>query len=446
MGLLFLALVLALVGELLWFKFYRNGKKEFNMYDKEHSNVTVLNEEELVSKLNKISNLGISNITSEFNQVSFVCNKNTYAINIENDMAFVEYDMSGCEVRVSLIGRLTRRIKFWKSAHKAMLINMIMDTLQNDCSSEQKPYKKTKGYAKASVAALVLCLIFLVFGIFSFTRSTYDKAISDAKTMEFYNNVTYEEVIDTYVKDAEWTAFNGEGDTAIVEINGTSVEGEKICIQFSGDMGMGLSYRSLTLSYFEADGISVDPDEAMEYIYLNYYGVHNSNNGNNTTSNNSSSWTLNNHTDEFGMATGKQYLSTTVSGSFDNMLGANQTLKAELQVSPESVNLVLWEYGTSKLEALWDDGNQYIITLLDQNNQKHKYLSYLRDGKPYLAVGEYDIEGFYESSADLTNILKTPGTVKFHIVNSDDKDNTYSFSVKTDGFAELYEQISSVGQ
>ena len=164
------------------------------------------------------------------------------------------------------------------------------------------------------------------------------------------------------------------------------------------------------------------------------------------SSNESSIWTLNDYTDEFGMATGKQYLKTTVSGTFDNITGAEQTLKAELQVSSDSVIIVLWEYGTSRLEAVWEDSSQYIITVLDQNNEKHRYYSYLRDGKPYLAVDNYGIDGFSESSADLTNILKAPGTVKFHIVSSNDKDNTYSFSVKTDGFAGLYEQIISLMQ
>ena len=89
--------------------------------------------------------------------------------------------------------------------------------------------------------------------------------------MEFRDGVTYEELIDVYLKDAEWTAGNSETDTAVVEINGTSVEGEKICIQFWGDMGMGMSYKNLTLKYCEADGVSLEPDSVMEYIYLYYY-------------------------------------------------------------------------------------------------------------------------------------------------------------------------------
>ena len=271
MGFLLFAIVLGIVGELLWFKFYRDGKKNFTKYNKENSKVVVLNTEELVSKLEKNSNLGINNIVSEQNQVRFMCQKNDYIISIENGTAYVDYDMSGCEVRVSLIGKLTKRFKFWKSAHKAMFVNMIMDTLQNDSSAEQKPYQKTKIYAKAAAVGFVAFLIFLVIGVCSLVGSASNTAVSDAKAMEFRNGVTYEELVEIYLKDAEWSVFNGEGDIAVVEVTGTSVEGEDICIQFWGDMGMGLSYRSLTLEFCEVDGVSLEPDAVMEYIYLHYY-------------------------------------------------------------------------------------------------------------------------------------------------------------------------------
>jgi hypothetical protein len=34
---------------------------------------------------------------------------------------------------------------------------------------------------------------------------------------------------------------------------------------------MGLSYRSLTLNFCEVDGVSLEPDVVMEYIYMYYY-------------------------------------------------------------------------------------------------------------------------------------------------------------------------------
>ena len=156
MAFLLFAIVLSIVSELLWFLFYRNGKKQFKKYDKEHSNVTVVDTEEVISKLNKASSLDISNIKSELNQVHFVCKKISYTINIENGTAYVEYDMSGCEARLSTIGKITKRIKFWKSAHKAMLINAIMDTFQKDNLSETE-YNFCKS---------ICCYIGFVFNFF----------------------------------------------------------------------------------------------------------------------------------------------------------------------------------------------------------------------------------------------------------------------------------------
>lgn len=271
MGYFLFAIILGIICELLWFKFYRDGKKQFIKYDKDHSTVVAQDSEEVISRLNKISHLRISDVSAELNQVKFVCEKNNYAIAVENSVAYVEYDMSGCEVRLSLIGKLIKRIKFRKSVHAAILINMIMDTFQNDSLQKQKEYKKTKNYAKASIIAFVAFLILLVIGCFNVVGSAYDDAISEAKMMEFEDYVTYGEIFDEYLIDAEWTAFNSENDIAVIEVTGISVEGEHICIQFWGNMGMGFSYIDLTLEYFEADGFSLDPDVAMRYIYSRYY-------------------------------------------------------------------------------------------------------------------------------------------------------------------------------
>ncbi len=268
---LLIAIVLGIIGELLWFKFSRAGQKQFTKYDKEHSNITVLNTEEVVSKLNQVSNLGISDIRSEENQVSFACKNNCYTIYIEDGKAYTEYDMSGFGVRLSTLGKITKKIKFWKSAHKAILINMVMDTFQNNCLPTKKEYEKTTFFAKTSVIAFVAFLLFLVIGFFTVIGSISNNSISNVQKMEFYDNVTYEELIDSYISDAEWTAFNTDNDVAVVEVNGMSIEGENICIQFWGSMGMGFSDESLELAYFEVDGTSIDPNEAMEYIYIYYY-------------------------------------------------------------------------------------------------------------------------------------------------------------------------------
>lgn len=163
--------------------------------------------------------------------------------------------------------------------------------------------------------------------------------------------------------------------------------------------------------------------------------------GNDTHNNTTTTWTINEEKDEFDLPTGEKYLKTTVSGTFNNFMGKDQKLTAEIHASADDVTILLWEYGTSQLESLYDDSQQFKITVLDQNNTKHQYIAYLYDGKPYLIVMNFTIGDYIESVESMLKILETPGTVSFYIVNSDDEDNTYSFSIKTDGFADLYKQI-----
>ena len=260
---------LGIASGILWSKFTRKGTAQFSKYDKDHSTITVLNTDEVISKLSKISTINISNIQSKENRVDFLCKKNAYSINNENGTAYIEYDFSARDIILAIASkRLIKKIKFWKSVRKAMQINEIMDTLKSNCFSESKEYKKINLYAKAAaISLLVSCLVFALMGFAFGLSSTHDTAISEVKKAEFSYGVTYGELIDGYIRNAEWTAFNSDDDTAVVEVCGTSIEGEQIRIQFWGNSGMGFSYSSISLAYFEADGVSLDEYEAMEYIY-----------------------------------------------------------------------------------------------------------------------------------------------------------------------------------
>lgn len=163
--------------------------------------------------------------------------------------------------------------------------------------------------------------------------------------------------------------------------------------------------------------------------------------GNTASNSTASTWSVCEEKDEFGLATGKKYLTTTVNGTFSDYMSKDAKLKAEVRATADGANIFLWKYGTSQLESLSDDTMRFKITVLDQNNNKHQYDAFLYDGKPYLMVMNYSIDGYCESAEQLLKILEAPGTVSFYIENKDDKDNTYSFSVKTDGFADLYKQI-----
>ena len=157
------------------------------------------------------------------------------------------------------------------------------------------------------------------------------------------------------------------------------------------------------------------------------------------SSNISKVWSICNFKDEFGLETGKKYLKATATGTFNNILGKDQPLKVEIQASKDDLFIVLWQYGNTQVDAFLER-DQYKITVLDQNKEKHNFYASIYDGKPYLDFEHFKYSNI-EAAEDLLEILKTSGTVSFYIVETDDEDNSYSFSVKTDGFAELYNQI-----
>lgn len=134
----------------------------------------------------------------------------------------------------------------------------------------KKEYVKVKNNIKTINILEILGVIFLIIGMCNMTGNISGEAIDNVKTTEFSTGVTYEDLISGYIQTPEWDAFNSDKDRVVVEVNGISVENEKICIQFAGDPGMGFSHVNLQkfkLVYFEVDGESLDPDAAMEYIY-----------------------------------------------------------------------------------------------------------------------------------------------------------------------------------
>lgn len=266
-----LALVIFIIGEIFHSKLYRNGEKQFKKYDKEHSTVPSVSANDFALRLNAISNPEISKVECNGNKVNLVCRKNEYTINVENGVASVEYDKGGYEIKISKMGRFFNRFKLRKSARKATVINRVMDCVSGkNIEDSEKEYREVENNIKTLNILEILGVIFLIIGMCNMAGNLSGKAIDNVKTTEFSTGVTYEELISGYIQTPEWDAFNSDKDRVIVEVNGTSIENEKICMQFAGDPGMGFNHVNLQkfqLIYFEADGESLDPDAAMEYIY-----------------------------------------------------------------------------------------------------------------------------------------------------------------------------------
>ena len=100
-----------------------------------------------------------------------------------------------------------------------------------------------------------------------------DRAIQNVRSSLYNENTTYDKIVDAYLINPDWTAFNSDKDAPVVEVNGVSIEKEDICIQFIGELGLGfhlVEKQDFSLHYFEVDGQSVDAEAAMDYIFEHY--------------------------------------------------------------------------------------------------------------------------------------------------------------------------------
>ncbi len=264
-------IVAIVVGEVFLTKLYNDGGKQFKKYDVDNSNVQVASAEELASKLRTIIDLGISGVECNGNNVNVICKNNNYSINVDNGIASIEYDCSKIGFSFSKIGKILKMRKFIKSTEKAIVINKVMDRIAcKDVLQEDKEYKKIKIDKTGMMISLILAIISVVIAAVISMGATHGEAVEKVKNTEYCAGITYEDLIDVYLDEPEWKSFVSDTSTAIVEVNGTSIEGDTMCIQFKGDLGVGynsIGSQEFTLDYFDVNGEPVDPFEVMDYIY-----------------------------------------------------------------------------------------------------------------------------------------------------------------------------------
>ena len=73
--------------------------------------------------------MGISGVNFDGNAVSIMCDNNIYPVNFNDGVVSVEYDRSGCGIKISAIGRILKVFKFSIAVNKAVLINRVMDRI-----------------------------------------------------------------------------------------------------------------------------------------------------------------------------------------------------------------------------------------------------------------------------------------------------------------------------
>ncbi len=274
-----IATLVAIASAICSFVIKRSGKKQLSKYSKENSPLVCSSVEDLSLKLSSVDNVKICDVNPETNMVNLICENYVFTIKIEDGKAFVVYDMSGFGTYFSPISKTISSFTAPKSAKKAIIINEVMDQI---VGSDEVDYTKLKTNLQINTTivifgfiAFVVCLIISILDLFVGSKND---AISNVKDDLFYYDSyqysTYEELIDEYIPDAKWSAFDSDQNCIVVEVMGTSIYDEIICIQFVGETGGyydSAESQEFTLEYFEADGDAINAQAAMEYIYEAVY-------------------------------------------------------------------------------------------------------------------------------------------------------------------------------
>ena len=150
---------------------------------------------------------------------------------------------------------------------------------------------------------------------------------------------------------------------------------------------------------------------------------------------NFSTWSIKEYVDEFEISTGERYVSSSVKGKCSNSYIEDLPLTAELYADAHDIGFRLWEYGESPVICLYGE-DTYTITALDSAGQKHYFTGYMSAGQPSIFIR------YRGDRKNLLNILKESEEVRFHIAYENIIRYTYTFTVHTAGFRELYEIIS----
>lgn len=151
------------------------------------------------------------------------------------------------------------------------------------------------------------------------------------------------------------------------------------------------------------------------------------------------SWSARYFVDEFNNPTNHKYIRCdTVQGTFSNSATTNAKLNAYILVNKPYTNMdwleveiKLFEYGSSVVKGIYSS-EQYDITVLDTNNNKHYLTGTIYKGEDRISVKEVD---------EIISVLRQQGTISIYMKSSKYSISTYLFSIETSNFYDLIETL-----
>ena len=145
-----------------------------------------------------------------------------------------------------------------------------------------------------------------------------------------------------------------------------------------------------------------------------------------------SNWIQGEYKDEFDMPTGENYIALYgTEGEFSNSATTDSDLAAVIQIDTDNIGIMLWEYGHSLVNGVFDS-TSYSITILDANGTRHSFVGTMTRGSTRIYFRSAD-------RARIMNILRQEGDIMVYLINSQYTVSTYLFNLDTKGFSEAYQ-------
>lgn len=143
-------------------------------------------------------------------------------------------------------------------------------------------------------------------------------------------------------------------------------------------------------------------------------------------------WKIEEFYDEFKRPVGVRYVIAEADGVFGERGSlAKSYLYAGIRVTPICIEIILLRNGDTMVPVI-PRSNQYSITVLDHEGQKHHYSGRYNGGILVSVESEH-----YEKLLDL---LRQGGELSFYLTDVDY--NHYLFTIKNEGFSRKFAQIN----
>lgn len=136
---------------------------------------------------------------------------------------------------------------------------------------------------------------------------------------------------------------------------------------------------------------------------------------------NSNLWKKGYYTDEFNEATGEEFAYIDLKGTFSNTATTDSDLSARIIADFNNIQFYLLEYETYKLTSFYDS-QTYTIRIKDGSDTIHTFSGWLSESTNRIFLDE-------EYRAEMLDILKKGGRIRFSITDNHSASTKYVFAI-----------------